>query len=77
MPPPAEPPMTLGQAGYEAYAAAPGRCGPWRTDDGAPMPTWQEMQGPDWNLTRERWEAAGRTIAAALLPSDAEKSDTP
>lgn len=77
MPPPAEPPMTLGQAGYEAFAAAPGRCGPWRTDKGAPMPTWQEMQGPDWSLTRERWEAAGRAIAAALFSSDAEKSDTP
>lgn len=77
MPPPVEPPMTLGQAGYEAYAATPGRHGPWRTDDGAPMPTWQEMQGPDWRPTRERWEAVGRAIAAALLPSDAEKSDMP
>lgn len=77
MPPPAETPMTLGQAGYEAYAATPGRHGPWRTDEGAPMPTWQEMQGPSLRLTRERWEAAGRAIAAALLPSGAEESDKP
>ena len=77
MPLPDEPPMTLGQVGYEAYAAAPGRRSPWRTDEGAPMPTWQEMQGPSWSPVRERWEAAGRAIATALLSSDAEKSDMP
>lgn len=76
MPVPVEPPMTLGQAGYEAYAATPGRCGPWRTDDGAPMPTWQEMQAPHWRPIRERWEAAGRAIAAAICAHDAEQKES-
>lgn len=58
---------TPGQIGYEAY----GGCGtrthePWKTFDGRPMPTWNDLgETESGRSTRERWEAAAMAIAVA------------
>lgn len=49
------------QIGYEAYGAAAG----WKTFDGRPMPTWEDLgMLPHGAETRRRWEVAAAAIAA-------------
>ena len=54
----------LGQCGYEAYGETAG----WKTFDGRPMPTWEELGLTDTGQeTRRRWEVAARAIDEAGL----------
>jgi hypothetical protein len=49
----------LGQIGYESYGATGG----WKTFDGRPMPSWDELGRTDTGRdTRRRWEIAARAI---------------
>lgn len=50
---------TIGQVGYEAY----GDTAEWRTFDGRPMPTWEELGATKTGQeTQRRWEVAARAI---------------
>jgi len=50
---------TGGQIGYEAYGSAAG----WKTFDGRPMPTWEQLGGTDVGReTQRRWECAATAI---------------
>ena len=54
--------MTHGQIGYEAYGEAAG----WKTFDGRPMPTWEQLQATETGReTCRRWEVAAAAIRVA------------
>ena len=54
--------MTHGQIGYEAYGEAAG----WKTFDGRPMPTWEQLQATEnGRETCRRWEVAAAAIRVA------------
>jgi integrative and conjugative element protein (TIGR02256 family) len=51
-----------GQIGYEAYGEAAG----WKTFDGRPMPTWEQLQATETGReTCRRWEVAAAAIRSA------------
>ncbi len=54
--------MTHGQIGYEAY----GEAAEWKTFDGRPMPTWEQLQATETGReTCRRWEVAAAAIRVA------------
>ncbi len=54
--------MTHGKIGYEAYGEAAG----WKTFDGRPMPTWEQLQATETGReTCRRWEVAAAAIRVA------------
>lgn len=58
---------SLGQVGYDAY----GKTADWKTFDGRPMPTWEQLGATEAGReTRRRWEVAANAVlltAQALL----------
>jgi len=52
-------PITDGRVGYEAYGETAG----WKTFDGRPMPSWDELGASDTGKeTQRRWEVAAKAI---------------
>jgi hypothetical protein len=64
--------QTSGQIGYEAY----GETASWKTFDGRPMPTWEQLGESGGGLeTQRRWEVSAQAILATstvaeVLPED-------
>ena len=52
--------VNLARIGYEAY----GDAASWQNYEGKPMPQWDELP----IHIREKWGAAARAIALAILP---------
>lgn len=56
---------TLGQVGYEAYGET-AKPESWKTFDGRPMPTWDELSEKDTGReTQRRWEVSAEAIRLA------------
>lgn len=52
----------FGKIGYEAYGAAAG----WKTFDGRPMPTWEQLGQSKGGLeTQRRWDVAACAVLDA------------
>jgi hypothetical protein len=55
---------TPGQIGYDAYGGAAN----WRTFDGRPMPTWEQLGATDTGReTQRRWEVAADAVGIACV----------
>lgn len=64
--------MSPGQIGYDAYGAAAG----WKTFDGRPMPTWQDLQATETGReTCRRWDAAAKAIIVDFFVKPEERGE--
>ncbi len=53
---------TLGQIAYEAHGQT-ARPVPWQTDNGQPIPSWEELANTEAGQeTRRRWEVTAKSV---------------
>jgi len=65
---------SLGQVGYEAYGAT----AEWKTFDGRPMPTWDDLGKTDTGReTQRRWDVAALAIREAWDAQSIEQARPP